>query len=302
MVSEAQSVVAGFNQNVDQQLLPRFPHIDNLLKLQSQQVTASLVSLNQQSFVSLISSSTLGTEAGAAIDTLIYGPIYSLKTPFNAYVTTTQTFETNLATVNDSLSSTSANPLALSDVGATMIAEAEAYRTAMDAGLQVTHSNLSTTVNSEVSILENTVTEIVNAAPTDAESQLSNAIATFDSAILDTTGLFGLNGPVAQDNTNLGYIPHDLVGKQDATIIDSVSGTGVVGGTATLNATLTTASGTGLIGKVVTFTLDGGFAGTAVTIISGVATLTGVPFSDTAGTDSGGIVASFSGDSTNLLS
>ena len=158
MVSEAQSVVAGFNQNVDQQLLPRFPHIDNLLKLQSQQVTASLVSLNQQSFVGLISSSTLGTEAGAAIDTLIYGPIYSLKTPFNAYVTTTQTFETNLATVNDSLSSTSANPLALGDVGTTMIAEAEAYRTAMDAGLQVTHSNLSTTVNSEVSILENTVT------------------------------------------------------------------------------------------------------------------------------------------------
>ena len=44
------------------------------------------------------------------------------------------------------------------------------------------------------------------------------------------------------------------------------------------------------------FTLDGAFAGIATTNSSGVATLTGVPTSDAAGTDSGGVVASFTGN------
>ena len=50
-ITEVQSLVASFNQNVDQQLLPHFTHIDNMLKLQGQQVVANLVSLNQQSTV-----------------------------------------------------------------------------------------------------------------------------------------------------------------------------------------------------------------------------------------------------------
>ena len=103
-------------------------------------------------------------------------------------------------------------------------------------------------------------------------------------------------------NSELGYVPHNLTAKPTATTIDNVSGTATFGGPATLTATLNSATGTGLAGKVVSFTLDGAFAGTAVTDSSGVATLTGVPQSDTAGTDTGGIVASFAGDSTNMLS
>ena len=305
-ITEVQSLVASFNQNVDQQLLPHFTHIDNLLKLQGQQVVANLVSLNQQSTVGLISSGSLPTQAGAAINTLTGGPIFSLNTPVSAYVTATQTFETNLGVPANSLSSTATTPLTLPDVSTTIQAEAEAYRASMDAGLQVTHTDLSTTVNSAVTTLENTVIAIANASPTPsnstAESDINAAIATFDSAILDTTGLFGLNGPVNQVNSELGYVPHDLTAKQAATTIDNVSGTATFGGTATLTATLNSATGTGLAGKVVSFTLDGAFAGTAVTDSSGVATLTGVPQTDTAGTDSGGIVASFAGDSTNLLS
>src|SRR5271157_2499174 len=75
-VSEVQSLVASYNQNVDLQLLPHFTHIDNMLKLQGQQVVANLVSLNQQSTVALISS--LPKQAGAAINTLTGGPIHSL--------------------------------------------------------------------------------------------------------------------------------------------------------------------------------------------------------------------------------
>jgi len=304
-VTEAQSLVVSYNQNVDQQLA-HFTHIDNMLKLQGQQVVANLVSLNQQSTVGLISSGDLPTQAGVAIDRLTGGPIYSLNTPVSAYVTTTQTFETDLGTVAATLTATTPPTLTLPEVSTTIQAEAEAYRASMDAGLQVTHPDLSSTVNASVTTLESTVIAIANASPTPssstAEADIHTAIATFDSAILDTTGLFGLNGPVIQVNSELGYVPHNLTAKPTATTIDSVSGTATFGSTATLTATLNSATGAGLGGKVVSFTLDGGFAGTAVTNSSGVATLTGVPQTDTTGPDAGTIVASFAGDSTNLLS
>ncbi len=299
-ITEVQSLVASFNQNVDQQLLPHFTHIDNMLKLQGQQVVANLVSLNQQSTVGLILSGNLPTQAGAAINVLTGGPIYSLNTPVSAYVTATQTFETNLGVVANALSSTATPTLTLPQVSTTIQAEAEAYRASMDAGLQVTHTNLSTTVNAAVTTLEDTVETIASANSSTAQADIHSAIAAFDSAILDTTGLFGLNGPVNQVNSKLGYVPHNLTGKQSATTV-SVSGTATFGGTATLTATLKSATGTGLIGKVVSFTLDGAFAGTAVTDSSGVATLTGVTQNDTVSTP-GTIVAGFFGDSTNLLS
>ena len=292
-ITEVQSLVASYNQNVDQQLLPHFTHIDNMLKLQGQQVVANLVSLNQQSTVGLISSGNLPTQAGAAINTLTGGPIYSLNTPIHAYVTETQNFETDLGTVTDQLSATT--PLSLTDVSTTIQAEAEAYRASMDAGLQVTHPNISSTVNSAVTILESSVSSSTD------ESDINNAIAAFEAEILGTTGLFGPNGPVNRVNSELGYVPHNLTAKPVATTIDNVSGT-ATGGMATLMATLNSANGTGLVGKVVSFTLDGAFAGIAVTDSSGVATLTGVPTNDAGGTYTGVVVASFAGDSQNLLS
>jgi len=299
-ITEAQRLVASYDQNVDQQLLPHFTHIDNMLKLEGQQVVANLVSLNQQSTVGFISN--LPTQAGAAINTLTGGPIHSLDTPVSAYVMATQTFETDLGAVAATLTATT--PLTLPQVSTTIQAEAEAYRASMDAGLQVTHPNISSTVNAAVTTLESSVIAIANASPTPsnptAESDIHAAIATFDSTILDTTGLFGLNGPVIQVNSELGYVPHNLTGKQTATTI-SVSGTATFGGPATLTATLKSATGTGLGGKVVSFTLDGASAGTAVTDSSGVATLTGVTQNDTVSTP-GTIVASFAGDSTNLSS
>jgi hypothetical protein len=299
-ITESQILIASYNQNVDQQLLPHFTHIANMLKLQGQQALANLVALNQESTVGLVASDSLPTQAGAAINTLTGGPIFSLDTPVSAYITETQTFETDLGTVNEQLSATT--PLSLADVSTTIQAEAEAYRATMDAGLQVTHAGLSSEVSSAVTTLESSVISIATAGSSTAQSEISTAIATFDSATLDRTGLFGLNGPVNRVNSELGYLPHNLTGKQTATTIDSVSGTATFSGPATLTATLLSASGAGLGDRVISFTLDGAFAGTAVTDSSGVATLTGVPQSDSAGTDTAGIVASFAGDSTNLLS
>ena len=98
----------------------------------------------------------------------------------------------------------------------------------MDAGLQVTHPGISSPVNSAVTTLESTVISIANANSSTAQSDIHTAIAAFDSAILDTTGLFGLNGPVTQVNSEFGYVPHNLTGKQAATTLDNVSGTAIV--------------------------------------------------------------------------
>ena len=105
-VQEVQGLVASYDQNVNQQLLPHFTHIDELLQLQGQRIVADLVSLNQQDTVGLITSSSLSTEAQTAINTLTAGPITSLGTPVSAYVTVTQAFETQLHGLATGLGST----------------------------------------------------------------------------------------------------------------------------------------------------------------------------------------------------
>jgi hypothetical protein len=86
------------------------------------------------------------------------------------------------------------------------------------------------------------------------------------------------------------------------TNLSTVSGTGALGGTATLTATLT-ASAVPLAGRIVTFTLREGGAmrtvGTASTDAHGVATLTGVSLAGLSpGAHQGAVGASFAGDST----
>ena len=237
-VTEAQSLVASYNQNVNQQLLPHFVNIDELLKLQGQAVVANLVSLNQQETVGLITSSTLSTEAQTAINTLTAGPIFSLGTPVSAYVTVTQAFETQLHALSTSLGSTSSS-LSISDAEITAIADAQAYRAEMFVGLQVTHPNISNSVDQAVDNLEAAVSGLDQTSSTTAVTQLNAAITAFDTAILDTNGLFGPQGPVSKVNTEYGYVPHNLTAKRDATTLGSVSGTATFGGTATLTATLT---------------------------------------------------------------
>ena len=107
-VTESQDLVSSYSQSVDQQLLPRFPHIDQILQLQGQRIVADLVSLNQQETVGIITStSNLSIAAGGAIAALTDGPILPLETPISAYITTTQSFETNLGKLVATLNSSS---------------------------------------------------------------------------------------------------------------------------------------------------------------------------------------------------
>src|SRR5262249_55313533 len=107
----------------------------------------------------------------------------------------------------------------------------------------------------------------------------------------------GPRGVIAQSiATGRGFPPHTK-DHRASSFFTTVSGTASAGGTATLTATLFSSRGQAIPGVYVSFTLDGAFAGVAGTDNNGVATLTGVPTSAAVGTDIGGIVAFFPGNS-----
>jgi hypothetical protein len=294
-ITEAQSLEASYAQNVDQQLSPAFPNIDTLLKMQGQRIVADLVSLNQQSTEGLITSTALATQAQTAIKALTSGPIVTLGTPVSAYITITQTFESSLKALASNLGSSSP----ISDPGLTFLAEAEAYRADIHAGLQVTHPNISNSFDQAVDALETAVGAVDLTNATTAQTQLTAAFTAFDTAMLDTTGLFGSQGPVVKVNAEYGYVPVNLTIQRSATTLIASGTATASSGTATLMATLTSATGAAVSGATVNFTLDGAFAGTALTDSTGVATLSNVPTTDAVGTVTGAVVATFPGTLQN---
>ena len=77
--------------------------------------------------------------------------------------------------------------------------------------------------------------------------------------------------------------------------------TGLIGQTASLSATLTGSSGTGVSGETVSFTVDGVLVGSAITGTSGIATYSyAIPAASATGSHA--ILASFAGDSIYLNS
>jgi hypothetical protein len=302
-VVEVQNLEASYEQNVDQQLSPEFPNVDELLKLQGQRMVSDAIALNQLNTVGLISDTDLGTDAQTAFTTLTAGPIFSLGTPISAYISATNTFESNLNTLVQSLSSSATTPLTPAEVSATVLAEASAYQTNLHTGLQVTHPNISSMVDTAVINLGTAASGIASDSSSDAQTALTNAIATFDAAILGTTGLFGSQGIISQATAGGRPLTANLTVSRPATTLGSVSGTANFGGDATLTATLTLAgSSQAVSGVPVRFTLDGAFAGFGVTDSNGVATVTGIPTSQAVGTDSAGVVAYFAGDINGISS
>jgi len=293
-VTEVQRMVSSYDTAVNAALLPEFPNVDTLLVLQGQRIAADESSLNQQNTVALISDSTFQAQAESAINSLTGGPLYSLHTPLTGYATVTQAFESSLRDIADGL--TVSVPLAPSDASLTMLAETVAYQADIHAALQVTHPNISNTVDQAVANLISAGNSVASETSAAAQTLINTAVSAFDAAILDTTGVFGPSGTIATSlATGRGFPPH-LKDHRDSSSLSDVSGTASSGGTATLTATLTSSGGTAIAGVAVSFTLDGAFAGVATTNSSGVATLSGVPTSDAVGTDTGGVVAFFAGN------
>jgi hypothetical protein len=300
-VTEVQSLESSYEQNLDKQLSPQFPNVDQILKLQGQAIVADVIALNQQESVGLITSARLITDAQSAIATLTNGPINALDTPLSAYAAATQTFESDLTALANALGTSASPALTPGQASATGLAETLAYQADLHAGLQVLHPNISNEVDSAVTTLETAASRLAQATDSaTAQSQLKAAISTFDTALLDKTGVFGPQGVIATVLSRGETFSPNLTMPQATSALGSVSGTATQGSTATLTATLTSPStGKGIAGATVSFTLDGAFAGIAVTDSSGVATLTGVTTSDAVGTDSGGVVTTFAGNIHN---
>jgi hypothetical protein len=292
-ITEAQTLETSYEQNVDSQLSPQFPNIDILLKLQGQRVVANLIALNQQSAVDLISSSALATSSQTTIASLSKGPITALGTTSATITSTTSAFVAELNTLSTDLGNST---LTLSQVSATAGADAEAYRSDIHAGIQEMQFRISGEADTAIDALESSVISIAQTNPSDAQTQLNTAITTFDNAVLDTNGLFATGGALSTAKAPR-LVPGTTNG-QAVSIFSSVSGTSSTGATATLTATLTTTDGSPLMGETVGFTIDGAFAGIAITNFTGIATLTGVP--TTAATGTALITAYFASDSNYL--
>lgn len=298
-VTEVQNLEASYEQNLDQQLSPEFPVVDAILKLQGQKVVADVIALNQEASVGLISSATLATDARTAINSLTTSPIDPLNPSLSAYTSATQLFETELNTLAQSLASSSSSSSATSltpvQVSATALAETQAFLANMHAGLQVVHPYVSSQVDAAVSALESAESGLAQDTAAAAQSALTSAVSTFDTAMLGGGGVFDPAGLVAKAINRGDFTPSTAQPQAGATLA-SVSGTATHGGKATLSATLTGSGGSSIAGETVVFTLDGAFAGVATTDSKGVATLTGVPTTNPVGTDTGGVVAYFAGN------
>jgi hypothetical protein len=196
-IGEVASLVASYQSDVSGALSARFPNVANLMELQGTRIQADLNALSQEANVGLITNDQLATSAATAISDLTGGSLQALGTHYSAYKARTQTFESDLNTLAQSLSSGATTPLSITDVNTTLNAEAEAYRADM-AGSLYLHPKVNQLVDNAITTLETQSNSIAQSNPSDAQTELENAIAAFDTAVLDTTGVFGPQGVVGR--------------------------------------------------------------------------------------------------------
>lgn len=193
-VTEVRDLNTSFAQNVDQQLLPKFRNVDRIIKLQGARIVADVLSLTQQNLIGLITDTELTSQSQTAIASLTSGPLRPLGTPLSALASRTQGFESDLNVLQQSLATSASPPLTIDQVNTTLVAEANAYRADIESAIGVTHPNVFGIVVSAVTTLINKSNTIAQADASNAQTQLADAITAFDTAILDTTGLFGPRG------------------------------------------------------------------------------------------------------------
>ena len=204
-ITEAQSLEMSYEQNVDQQLSPRFPNIDALLKLQGQRVVTNLDRL-ESAGVGRPDRRSLNcrhTSSQTTIASLSKGPILALGTTSKTITNTTTAFVAELKSLSTDLGNST---LTLAQVSSTLGAEAEAYRTDVHAGIQVTQFKISGEADTDINALESSAISIAQTNPTDAQAQLTSAITTFDNAVLDTTGLFAPHGALSKAKAPRGFV------------------------------------------------------------------------------------------------
>jgi hypothetical protein len=192
--AEVAGFVSTYQAAADLQFLPRFPNVDNIIKMQGTKVGSLVDALLAQETAGLIDDATFQTMAEAVIKGLTGGPLYALHTPVSSYVTATRMLENSLTTLSSSLAPDATNPLTVDQVQTVATAEITSYQNAVAASLSSSHPFIYQQVASAVTALQSAIDNLATA--TDPQTALNDAITAFDNAVYDTTGIFGPFGPL----------------------------------------------------------------------------------------------------------
>ncbi len=291
-VTEVQSLAASY-VNYSDSKLAKLPSVKEVVNLQSARAVADQIAIEQSNSVGLVSDATYISVATTAVNSLTKGPILPNNTPVSNLLKRTNQFIKQVDTIVAAFGN---GALKLSDAANSIIADAEAYRTDMHSAILVGHPIQSNDIDGDVIRLENAAANIVatNNAKLSA-GQLIGSVNTFYNGVIDIFGTFGPRGPVAKALREHGWPQTPTILADDTTLTD-VSATGSAGGLLVLSATLTENTSTNPApNQLVVFTVNGDFAGTAITDNDGLATIA-IANTLASGSTTGGVVASFAGD------
>ena len=174
-VSEAESLESSYESYADSELLPRFPNVDEMIKLQGQAVVSDLVALNQANSVGLTTTAN-GSRPGQR------GDRHADQRPGLRVEHPAVRFHDRDADVRQRVERRRGEPQL--DVDAVAHAgpgqhdgrgRGRGVSATIHAGLQVSHSNISSAVDTAVDNLESAAQGIASAT-----SQASAPIATDD--------------------------------------------------------------------------------------------------------------------------
>ncbi len=201
-------------------------------------------------------------------------------------------------TTNDVASSGTGN-LVVSPAGTTLNSVSGSAAVGGTATLTATliAGNTGIPISGETVLFHLDGTSVGSAVTNNAGVATLTGVATSKAAGTDVGGVVANFAGAA--NYAASTATGNLVVASNPASLASVSGTASFGGTAVLVATFTNATtNQPIAGKTINFTLDGVSAGSAVTNVSGIATLAGVATSRAVGVDTNGVAASFAGDSS----
>jgi hypothetical protein len=196
-LADSQELIDSFKASVDQTLLPSFPNVARILRNQGTGVLKGLQAANAQLDAALIDDAGFESAAMTAINAPLAGPLRPLHTPLSGYVARTRAFQDQLQTLDDSLADGADPELAIEKVNTVLKAEAASYQADLNAALNG-HPWILNQATTSLNRLLADVQAIEDNPPANVRAAFSAAITTFDTAILDTTGLFGPRGPIAR--------------------------------------------------------------------------------------------------------
>lgn len=189
-ITDVGNLISTYQSNVVLQLSPRFPSVSQVLLAEGTKVGTLIAAAQAQQAAGLITPAQFQIEAADAISSLTAGPLPARHATNAGFAQATQIFEAQLSALTPTLITGATPHLTVTQLQTVVAAESRAYVAALTPSL-VGHDDVARQVSNAVTALNNSVANIAATNPADAPVLYSQAVAAFDQALLDTTGLFG---------------------------------------------------------------------------------------------------------------